>query len=109
MARRQRDAALWAMTVTAVQAVSATHVQADGPSTTSISTTVTQQAVGGSSVSVSSVTVGGAGRSADVRVINGRVWIDGEAVPEDATHWRTRSGLVFRIRREGGQVHLSTE
>jgi hypothetical protein len=78
----------------------------DAGSGSSVSvTSTTTQGAGGSSVSVSSINVSGA----DVRVINGSVWIDGEAVPEDATRWTTRDGRTFRIHRDGNQVHIASE
>ncbi len=78
--------------------------EAGSGSSVSVTSTTTQGA-GGSSVSVSSINVGGA----DVRVINGSVWIDGDKVPEDVTRWTARDGRTFRIHRDGNQVHIASE
>jgi len=101
-----RHGTIWTA-MTAIALMSACG-PAHGDNTVSITSTTTQSGSGGSSVSVNSSTTGGSG-SADVRVVNGAVWIDGEKVPEDATRWTGRNGTVFRIRREGGQVQITSE
>ncbi|HYG86543.1 MAG TPA: hypothetical protein VD978_09820 [Azospirillum sp.] len=109
MAHSRRDTATCGIAMVAALAVSGANGETGATSSVSVSSTVTQTTGGGSSVSVSSVNVGGSAQGVDIRVVNGTVWINGEKVPEDATHWRTRNGVALRIRREGGQVHVTTE
>ena len=44
-----------------------------------------------------------------VTVINGKVWIDGEAVPEHATRFKAKSGTVYKIIRKGSNVSVTSE
>jgi hypothetical protein len=115
MAHTTRAVAGWVVALTAALIASCAHSQtsdvtmtqqAGRGSSVSITSTATQGA-GSSSVSSSSIRVDGSG--SDIRVINGRVWIDGEAVPENATRWTARNGGIFRIHREGNQVHIVSE
>jgi hypothetical protein len=104
-----RAVAGWAVAVTTAMATSKAHAQTSR-------VTMTQETGSRSSVSVTSTVTQGAGSSirvhgsgSDIRIINGRVWIDGETVPEDATRWTTRDGRIFRIHRQGNQVHVVSE
>src|SRR3954464_3736558 len=112
MAHTTRAVAGWAVVLIAALIASCAHGQTSD-------VTMTQQAGRGSSVSITSTATQGADRSSvssssirvdgagsDIRVINGRVWIDGEVVPENATCWTARNGGIFRIHRHGNQVHI---
>ena len=57
------------------------------------------------------VSVGGIeGAEAEgVTVINGKVFIDGRAVPDSATRYRARSGVVYLIRRSTSRVEVVDE
>lgn len=96
-------------TTMAAVAVMSACSPAHGDNSVSITSTTAYAGSGVSSVSVSSSAAGGSGQASDVRVVNGDVWIDGERVPEGITRWTGRSGVVFRIRRESGQVQVISE
>ncbi len=65
---------------------------------------------GGGTSSVSVTGVGGeAGTSSGVIVINGKVWIDGEAIDEAVTTHTTPSGRVYHIHRHNGRVSVTTD
>ena len=103
MAGSEDEEAAWALAMAAALTGAAGHGGTGGSSLTISSTAV------GGSAAVSTVSVSTAGPVAEIRVIGGRVWIDGEKVPEDATLWPGRNGRVFRIRRAGGDVTITTE
>lgn len=59
-----------------------------------------------------SVTVGGIGdnvESQGVTVINGKVWIDGVAIPPGVKRHKAKSGTVYRIERKDGAVSVTSE
>lgn len=62
-----------------------------------------------SSVSINQITTRRGSQSADVRVVNGQVFVDGQVVPDDATTITSRSGQKFRISRQGGHVTVTTD
>lgn len=69
---------------------------------------ITAVAIGGGSASV---TVGGIENAEmdGVAVINGKVYIDGEAVPAGATRYRSKKGNVYTIRRGPEGVAVESE
>jgi hypothetical protein len=58
-----------------------------------------------------SVNMGGIGSGASVEgvaVINGKVFIDGEAVPDTVSHFTSKRGQTYRIERDrGGGVRVT--
>lgn len=69
---------------------------------------VTAIAIGGGTASV---TVGGIedAEMEGVAVINGKVYIDGEAVPPGVTRFRSKKGNVYTIRRGPEGVEVESE
>ena len=61
----------------------------------------------------SSVTIGGiegGGNVQGVSVINGKVWVDGDEVPPNATRFKSRkTGTVYKITRKGTNVSVTSE
>ncbi|MEI8394036.1 MAG: hypothetical protein WCF85_04815 [Rhodospirillaceae bacterium] len=49
------------------------------------------------------------GRSGSVTIINGKVWIDGEAVADDVETHTSADGRNWRIRRDGGRVDVNSD
>lgn len=108
-----------ALFVTGVAAVSAqvrvlsadgeVRVGADGVSVNSQASGVSTTASGGNTANV---TVGGIEAGANVQgvtIINGKVSIDGEAVPDHVTRFKAKSGTVYRITRKGSNVSVTSE
>ncbi|CAK0762080.1 hypothetical protein CCP2SC5_20074 [Azospirillaceae bacterium] len=64
----------------------------------------TSGGVNGSTVSVINI-----GSTGGVSVIGGKVWIDGQEIPEDVTVYRSVDGKLWTIRRENGHIHVSSD
>ncbi|MBF0561157.1 MAG: hypothetical protein HQL37_03865 [Alphaproteobacteria bacterium] len=84
-------------TLPAAPETSSTHVQ--GMTVTSTGQNAT-----------ASASVGGIGQGVDIQgvaVINGQVWIDGDKIPEDVRHYKSKSGQNYAIERtpSGASVH----
>jgi hypothetical protein len=70
--------------------------------------TITSSGGGSATVSVTGVS-SAAGQAGSVTVVGGKVWIDGEAIPEDATSHVSPSGRSYKIHRDNGRVWVTTE
>ena len=71
---------------------------------------VTSSGSGGGTGSVSVTGIGAtSGKVNGVTIIDGKVWINGEAIPDDATTHTSANGHKFTIRRENGRVSVQDE
>lgn len=70
---------------------------------------VTTITTGGNTSSVNVGSIEGDANIHGVTVINGKVWIDGKEIPPKVTRYKSKSGTVYLIRRNGGAVEVTSE
>ncbi len=88
--------------------IAAAIVAANSPAALGNAVSISQDSHAGSSTSINAITINGRAGNAEIRVVNGRLWIGGIEIPPEATDYIDDAGRRYRIDRSGGQLSVQT-